>query len=136
VTAAQVVALLFAAVAAIIHVYIFVLESLLWMTPRARATFGLASEQEAATTRALAFNQGWYNLFLAIGTVVGAVLVGVGDDSVRAAGIGVLLLATGSMVAAALVLVVSNPRMARAAAVQGVAPLVVVVLVAVEALAG
>jgi len=40
------------------------------------------------------------------------------------------------MVAAALVLVVSNPRMARAAAVQGVAPLVVVVLVAVEALAG
>ena len=60
-----------ALVAALVHIYIFVLESILWTTPRARASFGLASEQEAITTRELAYNQGWYNLFLAIGTVVG-----------------------------------------------------------------
>ncbi|HEY8719542.1 DUF1304 domain-containing protein [Pengzhenrongella sp.] len=123
-----VVAAVFAVVAAIIHGYIFVMESILWTTPRVRATFGVASAQEAQTTRALAFNQGWYNLFLAIGTVTGIVLATSGDVAVRGAGVGILLLATGSMVAAALVLVVSNPRMARAAAVQGLAPLVAVVL--------
>jgi putative membrane protein len=55
---------------------------------------------------------------------------------VRAAGIGVLLLATCSMVGAALVLVVSNPRMARAAAVQGVAPLFTVAVIVGQGLAG
>ncbi len=102
-------AAVFAIVAAVIHVYIFVLESILWTTPRARATFGLASEQEAVTTRELAYNQGWYNLFLAVGTVTGLLLAGSATDTVRAAGVGVLLLATGSMVAAALVAAVPAP---------------------------
>ncbi|MBK5248509.1 MAG: DUF1304 domain-containing protein [Actinomycetales bacterium] len=117
-----------ALVAALVHIYIFVLESILWTTPRARATFGLASEQEAITTRELAYNQGWYNLFLAIGTVVGVLLAGSDGAATRAAGVGVMLLATSSMVGAALVLVLRNPRMARAAAVQGLAPLAAVVL--------
>lgn len=49
-------------IGALIHVYIFVLESLLWTTERARATFG-TDRAEAEQTRALAFNQGFYNLF-------------------------------------------------------------------------
>ncbi|RYV50108.1 DUF1304 domain-containing protein [Pengzhenrongella frigida] len=129
------VAAVFATVAALIHVYIFVLESILWTTPRARATFGIRSEQEAAATRALAFNQGWYNLFLAIGTGMGLVLAGSATDVVRAAGVGVLLLATASMVCAALVLVISNPRMARGAAVQGLAPLIAVAVTVAHGLA-
>ena len=121
------VAVVFGLIAAAVHAYIFVLESILWTTPRVRAIFAVASEQEALTTRELAYNQGWYNLFLAIGTVLGIVLSRSGDDVTRAAGAGILLLATASMVGAALVLVVRNPSMARAGAVQGLAPLVALV---------
>lgn len=60
----------FAALAAALHVYIFVLESLSWTAPRTRAVFGTTAE-EAETTKALAFNQGFYNLFLAVVTTVG-----------------------------------------------------------------
>ena len=122
-----------ALLAALIHVYIFALESILWMRPRTRATFGVESEQAAATTRELAYNQGWYNLFLAIGTVIGLLVSRSPDVVTRAAGIGALLLALSSMVAAAIVLVVRSPALARAAVVQGAAPLAALVLLVVLA---
>jgi putative membrane protein len=123
-----IVAAVLATAAALVHVYIFVLESLRWTAPRTRATFGVATEAEALVTRELAYNQGWYNLFLAIGTVAGLVLSHSSVDATRAAGVGVLLFATGSMVAAALVLVIRRPALARAATVQGLLPLLAVVL--------
>ena len=49
------VALIFAGLAALLHVYIFVMESLTWTTPRTRAVFGTTAE-EAQTTKMLAFN--------------------------------------------------------------------------------
>jgi putative membrane protein len=58
-------ALIFAGLAAVLHVYIFVLESLQWTEPRTRATFGTTLES-AEATKELAFNQGFYNLFLGI----------------------------------------------------------------------
>lgn len=61
-----------AGAAAALHVYIFAMESLWWTTPRVRATFGL-SELDAHATRAMAFNQGFYNLFLAVVTGAGIV---------------------------------------------------------------
>ena len=125
------VAAVLATIAALVHVYIFVLESFLWTAPRTRATFGVASEEEARVTRELAYNQGWYNLFLAIGTFAGIVLSRSDADATRAAGVGVLLFATGSMAAAAVVLVTRRPALARAAAVQGLLPLVAVVLTVV-----
>ncbi len=117
--------LIFAGLATLIHVYIFVLESIIWTTPRARATFGLSPEQ-AQQTRELAFNQGFYNLFLAIATGLGIVLVAAGNLPVGAT---LVLVGTGSMLAASLVLVLSSPTKARAAAVQGVPALIAVVLV-------
>ncbi|MER2206253.1 MAG: DUF1304 domain-containing protein, partial [Rhodococcus sp. (in: high G+C Gram-positive bacteria)] len=54
---------IFAGLAAAVHVYIFVLESILWTAPKTRATFGVKSEEEAIVTQPLAFNQGFYNLF-------------------------------------------------------------------------
>ena len=63
--------LIVAVLAAVLHVYIFVMESLTWTSPRTRAVFGTTAE-EAETTKLLAFNQGFYNLFLAIVTLVGA----------------------------------------------------------------
>ncbi|MUL80181.1 MULTISPECIES: DUF1304 domain-containing protein [unclassified Mycolicibacterium] len=119
--------LVFAALAAALHVYIFVMESLTWTSPRTRATFGI-SEEGAQATKELAFNQGFYNLFLAIVTVVGIVAVGLGHNAVGAA---LVFAGVGSMLAAAAVLLISSPDKARAAITQGTFPLVAVVLLAV-----
>ena len=119
--------LVFAALAAALHVYIFVMESLTWTSARTRATFGI-SEQEAQATKELAFNQGFYNLFLAIVTVVGIVAVGLGHNAVGAA---LVFAGVGSMLAAAVVLLTSSPDKARAAITQGAFPLIAVVLLAI-----
>lgn len=112
-----------AAVAAVVHVYIFVLESVLWTAPRGRATFG-TSPEEAAATKEMAFNQGFYNLFLAIVTAVGIVLLATGEDS---AGAALVFAGAGSMVLAGVVLLVSSPSKARSALVQLSAPALAVV---------
>lgn len=57
--------LVLAGLAALIHVYIFYMESIAWTGAKARATFGTTIE-EAEATKSLAFNQGFYNLVLAI----------------------------------------------------------------------
>lgn len=115
--------LVLAGLAALVHVYIFVLESLSWTSPRTRATFGTTPEQ-AEATKELAFNQGFYNLFLAVVAGAGVALTAAGQEAVGAA---LVIAGAGSMAAAALVLVASSPAKARAAAVQGVLPLLAVV---------
>jgi putative membrane protein len=119
--------LVFAALAALLHVYIFVMESLTWTSPRTRATFGTTAE-EAETTKVLAFNQGFYNLFLAIVTGIGIVAMCLGHKEVGAA---LVFAGVGSMLAAAVVLLASSPDTARAAVTQGAFPLIAVVLLAV-----
>src|SRR5919198_5383738 len=92
--------LVFAALAALLHVYIWTMESLTWTSARTRATFG-TTEEEAETTKLLAFNQGFYNLFLAIVTVVGVVAVLLGCTAIGAA---LVFAGVGSMLAAPVVL--------------------------------
>ena len=75
--------LVFAALAAALHVYIFVMESLLWTAPRTRAVFGTTPEQ-AEITKPLAFNQGFYNLFLAVLVALGIGFVAAGSTTVGA----------------------------------------------------
>jgi putative membrane protein len=120
----------FAGLAALIHVYIFVLESVRWTHPSTRRVFGTSAE-DAETTRPLAFNQGFYNLFLAIVTVIGIVIAVAASVPV---GVALMLAGTGSMLAAALVLILSDRSKARAASVQGLFPLIAVVLLALAAL--
>lgn len=122
---------IFAGLAAAVHVYIFVLESILWTAQKTRATFGVKSEEEAITTQPLAFNQGFYNLFLAIVSAVGIVIAATGSASV---GIALVLAGTGSMVAAGLVLILSSPDKARAAVVQMLFPAIAVVLLVIHLL--
>jgi putative membrane protein len=117
--------LVFAALAAALHVYIFVMESLTWTSSRTRATFGTTAE-EAEATKELAFNQGFYNLFLAVVTAVGIVSFLLGH---KAVGVALVFAGTGSMLAAAVVLLLSSPDKARAALTQGVFPLLAVALV-------
>lgn len=118
VTAGVIVAVL----AAVLHGYIFVMESVTWTSPRTRAVFGM-TEQEAQATKELAFNQGFYNLFLGIVTLIGAVLVFTGAMAVGAA---LIFAGVGSMLAAAVVLLLSSPDKARAAVTQGLFPLLAV----------
>jgi putative membrane protein len=123
-------ALVIAALAAVLHVYIFAMESLLWTTPRVRAAFGL-SKEEARASRVMALNQGFYNLFLAAVTVAGIVAWSVGSHSVGAA---LVIAGVGSMLAAAIVLILSDRTKASAAIKQGALPLLALAALAIAAL--
>ena len=118
--------LVFAALAALLHVYIFTMESLTWTAPRTRATFGTTAE-EAETTKLLAFNQGFYNLFLAVVSGIGIAAVATGHNAV---GASLVFAGVGSMAAAAIVLLLSSPDKPRAALVQGTFPVIAIVLLA------
>ena len=91
-----VVGLVLAGIAALIHVFIFYLESIAWTGERARKIFGTGTVERAEAQQKLAFNQGFYNLFLAVVT-----------------GLGII---------ASLVLLLSSPDKASAALKQGVIP--------------
>ena len=109
-----------AALAGAIHVLFFCMESLWWTKPAVYRRFR-STEAQAQMTKSLAFNQGFYNLFLAGGTLGGLVLIAAGHH--RA---GMILVAwnCASMLAAAVVLAASSPQMMRGALIQGLPPLV------------
>jgi putative membrane protein len=111
----------FVFVAAVIHLFIFALESVLWSRPSTWKLFGVRDERDAEVLRPMAYNQGFYNVFLAIGAGLGLVFLGTGFS--REGGIAIAMFALGSMVLAAIVLVTSNPKLVRAALIQGAAPL-------------
>jgi len=117
------IAIVAAGVAVLIHVWFFVLESLWFSRPAVWARFGLTTEGEARTVRSFAFNQGFYNLFLAVGVGIGLVLGATGDP---VSGRAVVLFACGSMVAAGLVLVLHDRTFLQAALIQAVPALVAI----------
>jgi putative membrane protein len=110
-----------AVLAGLVHVYIFFLESVAWTSPRVRKIFGIASDAEARATRSLAFNQGFYNLFLAIGAVLGVVFVATGNP---ATGWTLVVFAAASMLAAAVILAGTGRRYLNSAFAQGTLPLI------------
>ena len=125
------VGLVLAGLAAALHVYIFSMESLAWTRPSTRAVFGTSAE-EAEATKELAFNQGFYNLFLAIMVGVGIALHA--TDCCDDVGCALVLAGTGSMAAAAAVLVLGNPSRGSAALKQGLVPLLAVIVVVIALL--
>jgi len=107
-------AIFFAVFVAVIHSFIFYLESLAWGRPSTNRIFRM-SEDEARTNRTFAFNQGFYNLFLAVGIVVGIAL----KFSGRTAEGGILLdFACLSVLGAGFVLFMSGPARRNPAMVQ------------------
>lgn len=122
----------FVGLAALIHVYIFYLESIAWSKPKTWKTFGLRTQADADTVKPMAYNQGYYNAFLAAGVIVGLVLLF--TPSTQQAGFALVVFAAGSMVLAATVLITSNRALARAAVLQGAAPLIGIVLLVAAAL--
>jgi putative membrane protein len=112
-----------ASVAALAHVGFFVLESLLWTKPAGRKIFG-TTEAEAETIKFMAFNQGFYNLFLAIGAACGVGLVASGRPET---GRPVIVFACACMLGAAAILATGGKRFARGVAMQGLPPLIALV---------
>ena len=110
-----------ASVAALVHVWFFALESLVFERATVFRRFGLKSAEDAAVVRPMAFNQGFYNLFLAAGIAVGLGLSAAGQES---AGRAIVLFACASMVGAGAVLLATNRRFLTAAAIQAGPPLV------------
>jgi putative membrane protein len=110
-----------AVIAAAIHVWFFGMESVWFLRPGVWRRFGLASDAEARVVRAWAYNQGFYNLFLAAGVAIGLGLVVAGEVT---AGRALVLFACGSMIAAGIVLVLHRRELLGAALLQSVPPLV------------
>ena len=123
-----IVSCVFAGLAALVHVYIFWIEAIVFETT-GRKAFGISAE-DAALMKPWAYNQGFYNLFLAIGTAAGLGMVGPNED----AGLAVIVFATASMLTAALVLITSDRSKARGAVVQGLFPALSLTALAVHAL--
>lgn len=115
---------IFATAAALLHIYIFSMESITWTTGKTRALFK-TSEAEAEATREMAFNQGFYNLFLAVAALAGVIALGMGHLAV---GSTLVFAGAGSMLAAALVLALGSPGKAKLAVKQGFFPLLSVAL--------
>lgn len=119
-------ALIFSLFAGLLHVGIFVAESLLWRRPAVWRAFNVANQTAADEAAFFTYNQGFYNLFLAVGAVVGPVLVWAGTSTV---GGTLVTFACGSMVAAAVVLRVGGGRgFTRAAAIQAIFPTLALLL--------
>lgn len=111
-----------ALVAALLHVGFFYLESIAFRRPQTWARFGLASQEQADVVRPMAFNQGFYNLFLALGVVGGLILVDFASGGAVSAGIGITKFALASMVLAGAVLLATGRRFRSAALMQAVPP--------------
>lgn len=113
---------LFALLAALLHVAIFGMESVWFMRSAVYRRFGARTPADAEARRLFAFNQGFYNLFLAFGVIAGLVLLHVCGSAVVARTLA--LFGCACMLAAALVLWLSAGRaMWRAAVMQGMFPL-------------
>lgn len=115
----SVLTLVLAAVAGLLHIAIFAMESIFWMTPQIRASFGIESDAQAEATKPLAYNQGFYNLFLAVGALLGVVLVVIDRET---QGWTLVVFCCASMVAAALVLTTTGKQYLGSGVKQGTVP--------------
>ncbi|MGH8311966.1 MAG: DUF1304 domain-containing protein [Gammaproteobacteria bacterium] len=112
----------FAFLAAALHVWIFCMESLWFMRPSVHKLFGAATTADAEARRLFAFNQGFYNLFLAIGIFVGLALLHFGGNVIVSQTL-VLFNCACMAGAGGLLFFSAGRQMLRAAAIQAAFPL-------------
>lgn len=113
----------FAVVAVLFHVGVFVLESVLFERPRVQRLL-LGRPEPAAGVRRWAFNQGFYNLFLAAGPAIGIIAHHAGNTS---AGRALVIYGCAFMAACGIVLYLSNRKSWRGALAQGAPPLIALI---------
>jgi putative membrane protein len=108
--------LIAAGIAGAFHVVAFLFESVLFKQPKIQKRFHV-DPAGAEAVRPWAFNQGFYNLFLALGLFAGLALKKE----------PYVIFPCACMVGAGLVLAATDKRMLRSAAIQAVPPLVALV---------
>ena len=114
----------FAAFSIVFHVWAFVMESILFMRPAVYRVFGLRSLEEAKTVKLIAFNQGFYNLFLALVLLAGLYLIH--DATQIILGTGLAIGAAFCMTGAGMILIISKPDAWYAGLIQAIPPLIVI----------
>ena len=117
------VAQIFAVVAVLFHVMAFVMESLLFHREDVQK-FMLGRPEPAPGVRLWAFNQGFYNLFLAAGPVAGLIAYHGGNVDV---GRALVIYGCAFMAACGIVLFVSDRRLWRSMIGQSGPPLIAVI---------
>lgn len=113
-------------VAGLLHVGFWWMEAVWWRRPSVWKQFGVRTQTDADAVSFNMLNQGYYNLFLGIGAIVGSVLV-VQDASGQTVLLGFCCL---FMVGAAVVLVSARRELWRAALIQGLIPALVLATLA------
>jgi putative membrane protein len=116
-------AVIAAVLAGLGHVVAFVLESFLFDRPQVQR-FLLGRTESAPGVRLWTFNQGFYNLFLAVGAFVGVALWLADRATV---GQTLIVFCCGAMALAGLVLYISDRRLWRGAISQSLPPAVAVI---------
>lgn len=106
------------------HLVFFVMESVLFNNEKVYTRFQLVTAEQAAIVDPFIYNQGWYNLFLAVAAFAGIMLAG---KWLKNVGETLAIYACLSMLCAALVLFFSVPDMQRAAFIQGTFPLLALI---------
>jgi len=114
---------LFAWIAVLFHVAAFVMESVLFERPVVQR-FLLGRPEPAPGVRLWAFNQGFYNLFLAAGPAAGLIAGYAGHETV---GRTLVIYGCAFMAACGVVLFISDRRLWRGMLGQSVPPLVALI---------
>ncbi|WP_066302069.1 DUF1304 domain-containing protein [Arthrobacter luteolus] len=118
-------ATVFTLVAAAVHFYFFALESLRWTAAETMEAYGITSPQDAEATQPLAYTQGFYNLFLGVGAVLGVLLLGVSNP---VAGLTLMSFSTACMALASVVLLAGKWPLGRIALIRGIPALLALLL--------
>jgi putative membrane protein len=117
------VAQIFAVIAILFHVMAFVLETILFRRPAAQK-FLLGRPEPHPGVRLWAFNQGFYNLFLAAGPAAGLIAYHAGHVGV---GRALVIYGCAFMAACGVVLFVSDRRLWRGMVGQSLPPLIALI---------
>jgi len=113
----------FAGLAGTIHVLFFVMESILWMNPKVHSRFLVEDLADAEAINVFIMNQGFYNLFLAMGIFAGLYIFRF-NEIVGKTLVGYV---SSVMLGAAIVLIFTVPAMVTGFIVQGLPPFIVLV---------
>lgn len=112
----------FALIAGLLHVLFFLLESVWFMDPEVYTRFKIPDQATAELLRVGMFNQGAYNLLLALGCLGGTGLALFGCTKLARDGRVLVTYTCLFMVGAAVALYLSKPELLRAVGVQGLPP--------------
>ncbi|MBX2849428.1 MAG: DUF1304 domain-containing protein [Acidiferrobacterales bacterium] len=118
------VAQIFAGIAGAVHVLFFLMESVFWMNPGIYSSFLVQNLEDAELLRLYIKNQGFYNLFLALGTFTGLFLLKRKPEVANA----LIIYSCLFMIGAAIVLYFTIPDMISGVFIQGGPPLISLVL--------